>query len=94
MKLANMGTSHNTVKSTQVHAIATTSARKKKQPYPILTDITTNMKTKPCYRCYGACKQEQCPFKGAECYKCLKISVNKFNPTRILGPKTLQLYCV
>ena len=57
MELADMGTSHITGKSTQVHTIATTPPRKKKQPHPKLTDSTTNMNTKPCYRCSGAYKQ-------------------------------------
>ena len=72
MELADMGTSHITGKSTQVHAIATTPTRKKKQPHQKCTDSTTNRNTKPCYRCSGAHKQEQCPFKGAECFKCKK----------------------
>ena len=72
MQLAELGTSHITVKSTQVHAIATTPTRKKKQPHPKLTDSTTNRNTKPCYMCSGAHKPEQCSFKGAACFKCKK----------------------
>ena len=62
-----MGPSLITGKSTQVHAIATTPKRKKKQPHPKLTDSTTNRNKNPCYMCAGALKQEQCPFKGAKC---------------------------
>ena len=62
-----MRTSHITEKSTQVHAIITNPTRKKKQHYPKLTDSTINKNTKPCHRCYGAHKQEQCPFKGDDC---------------------------
>ena len=85
MELSDMGTSHITVKSTQVHAKATTPTRKKKQPHPKLADSTTNRNTKPCYGCSGAHKQEQCPFKGAECFKCKKydISVKCVNLTKI-----------
>ena len=72
MELADMGTSHITGKSTQVHALATTPTRKKKQPHQKFTDSTTNRNTKPCYRCSGTHTQEQCPFKGAECFKCKK----------------------
>ena len=57
MELADMRILHITLKSTQVHAIATTPTRKKKQPHPKLTDSTTNRNTKPCYRCAGAHKQ-------------------------------------
>ena len=89
-----MGTSHITEKSTQVHAIATTPTRKKKQPHPKLTDSTTNRNTKPCYRCSGAHKQEQCPFKGAECFKCKKIGhiskMCKFN--KKIGSKDSTVY--
>ena len=53
MALADMGTSQITGKSTQVHAIATTPTRKKKQPHPKLI----NRNTKPFYRCSGAHKQ-------------------------------------
>ena len=74
MELADKGTLHITGKSTQVHAIANTPTRKKKQTYQKLTDRTTNRNTKPCYMCSGAHKQEQCPFKGAECFKCKKNS--------------------
>ena len=79
-----MGNSHITGKSTPVHAIATTPTRKKKQPHPKFNDSTTNRITKPCYRCSGAHKQEQFPFKGAECFKCKKldISVKCVNPNK------------
>ena len=93
MELADMGTSHITDKSTRIHAIATTHTRKKKQSYLKFTDSTTNRNTEHCYRCSGAHKQEQCPFKGAECFKCKKdVSVKCVNPTRRLDPKTLTVY--
>ena len=94
MELADMGTSHITGKSTQVHAIATTPTRKKKQPHQKFTDSTTNRNTKPCYRCSGAHKQEQCPFKGAECFKCKKIGhISKMcKSNKKIGSKDSTVY--
>ena len=73
MELADMGTSYINGKSTQVHAIATMPALKKKQTHPKLTDSAAHRNTKSCYRCSGAHKQDQCPFKGEECFKCKNI---------------------
>ena len=50
MELADMRILHITGKSTQVHAIATTPIRKKKQHHPKLTERNRN--TKPCCMCW------------------------------------------
>ena len=73
MELADEGASHlsggkATSQVNQLFNKQCNSGKKKKSTQP---NSTTKSK-KPCYRCTGDHKHEQCPFRDAECYNCKK----------------------
>ncbi len=71
-EMAELGASHMTGKTSDVHKMATSPTKHKKPLNKREHTNNRNTSKQPCYRCLGAHQQETCPFKGAECFNCKK----------------------